>query len=296
VIRLRRIELFQNKTLPISTQDGIYLNIEEGKQFGEGLSGDYCFAEPFPHIVIDNFLPDDLIQKISDNFPKEKLASDVVFDMGYAGLHKRQIMPADCNGFIREVFGFFNSSAMINFLEGLTTIQSLIPDPHYVGGGFHETAQGGKLGIHADFRINDVLHLNRRINMIIYLNKNWKDEYGGHLELWDKDMQGVVHKVAPVFNRCVIFNTDADSFHGHPDPLTTPDGMTRRSIALYYYTASKRIYEDSVAHSTMYKARASDDAETKKEVRRLVMDNYMRDMTPPVFYRLYSKVMDKIRR
>jgi 2OG-Fe(II) oxygenase superfamily len=286
--------MFHQATLPISIDDGVNLSIENAKKYGEELSGDYCFAEPFPHIVIDNFLPDTLIEKVLDNFPLEKLQNDVMFESGYAGLHKRQVMPADCNGFIRELFGFFNSIAIVQFLESLTTIPSLIPDPHFVGGGFHETSKGGKLGMHADFRINDKLHLNRRINMIIYLNKDWKDEYGGHLELWDKKMQGKVHSIAPVFNRCVIFNTDADSFHGHPDPLTTPENITRKSIALYYYTASKRIYEDSVAHSTMYKARATDDAKTKKEVSRLVFDNYLQDLTPPIFFRLFRRVRDKL--
>ena len=286
--------MFHQATLPINIDDGVYLNIDAAKKYGEELSGDYCFAEPFPHIVIDNFLPDDLIEKILSNFPTEKLDNDVMFESGYAGLHKRQVMPIDCNGFIREVFGFFNSVSIIQFLESLTTIPALISDPHFVGGGFHETTKGGKLGMHADFRINYKLHLNRRINAIIYLNKDWKDEYGGHLELWDKNMQGKVHSIAPIFNRCVIFNTDADSFHGHPDPLTTPEGITRKSIALYYYTASKRVYEDSVAHSTMYKARANDDAATKKEVRRLVFDNYLQDLTPPIFSRIFRKVRDKI--
>ncbi|HSF72147.1 MAG TPA: 2OG-Fe(II) oxygenase [Methylotenera sp.] len=288
--------MFHQATLPITLEDGVYLNAKEAKQFGENLSGDYCFAEPFPHIVIDNFLPEALINKIIENFPTEKLEGDVVFNGGYAGLYKRQIMPADCNGFIREVFGFFNSHAIVEFLQSLTTIPSLIPDPYFVGGGFHETSTGGKLGIHADFRINDTLHLNRRLNVIIYLNRDWKDEYGGHLELWDKKMQGKVHTIAPIFNRCVIFNTDADSFHGHPDPLTCPETVKRRSLALYYYTASKRIYEDTVAHSTMYKARPDDDAATKKEVRELVFDNYLRDLTPPVFYRIFRKVKDKLKR
>lgn len=288
--------MFHQATLPIDLQDGVYLNLDDAKTLGESLSGDYCFAEPFPHIVIDDFLPKNLIDKICDNFPNEQLNNDVVFEMGYAGLHKRQVLPADCNGFIREVFGFFNSLPMLQFLESMTTIPSLISDPHYIGGGFHETSAGGKLGIHADFRINDKLHLNRRINIIIYLNKDWKDEYGGYLELWDKKMENKVHTIAPIFNRCVIFNTDADSYHGHPDPLTTPENVTRRSIALYYYTASKRIYEDTAAHDTMYKARANDDAATKKHVRKLVMDNYLRDLTPPIFYRISRRVIDKFGR
>lgn len=286
--------MFQQATLPIKIDDGVNLDFEDAKKYGEELSGQYCFAEPYPHIVIDNFLPSVFIEKILSNFPKNKLKNDVMFESGYAGLHKRQIMPADCNGYIREVFGFFNSTSIVQLLESLTTIPSLIPDPHFIGGGFHETSKGGKLGMHADFRINDKLHLNRRINMIIYLNKDWKDEYGGNLELWDKQMQHKVHAIAPVFNRCVIFNTDADSFHGHPDPLTTPDDITRKSIALYYYTASKRIYEDTVAHSTMYKARAHDDEATKKQVRGLVFDNYLQDLTPPIFSRFFRKVRDKL--
>ncbi len=282
------------ETLPINTEDSISLKMDDAKAFGEKLSGDYCFAEPFPHIVIDNFLPENLIEKVYNNFPSEKLDNDVVFEMGYAGLHKRQVLPSDCNGFLRDFFGFFNSNAIVTLLESLTTIPSLIPDPHFSGGGFHETSKGGKLGIHADFRVNDKLHINRRINMIIYLNKNWKEEYGGQLELWDKKMKSKVHSILPVFNRCVIFNTDADSFHGHPDPLTTPDNVTRKSIALYYYTASKRIYEDSVAHDTMYKSRPNEDGETKKHVRRLVLDNYLEDWIPPVLFRFYSRVRRKL--
>jgi 2OG-Fe(II) oxygenase superfamily len=288
--------MFHKMTLPISIQDGVNLNIKEAKESGESLSGEYCFAEPFPHIVIDDFLPQAFIDKILNNFPVEKLDNDVIFEIGYAGLHKRQVNPANCNGFIREVFGFFNSATVVQFLESLTTIPSLIPDPHFVGGGFHETSKGGKLGIHADFRINEALHLNRRINVIIYLNKEWKDEWGGKLELWDTKMKNVVHSIAPIYNRCVIFNTDADSFHGHPDPLLTPDNMTRKSLALYYYTASKRIYEDTVSHDTMYKARPSDDAETRKLVRSSTLDNYLKDMIPPFLFRVYRKVKDRLER
>ena len=192
------------------------------------------------------------------------LESDRVFDLGYAGLHKRQIQPEECNATARQIFQFFNSRPILQFLEGLTGIEGLIPDPYFVGGGYHETSKGGLLGVHADFRINDKLHLHRRLNMIIYLNEEWKEEWGGALELWDRSMKARQRAVAPLFNRCVVFNTDAQSFHGHPEPLATPAHVVRRSMALYYYTASKEIYGEVPSVSTMYQVRPGDDASTRR--------------------------------
>ena len=121
--------------------------------------------------------------------------------------------------------------------------------------------------------------------MLIYLNKNWDPDFGGNLELWDKGMKAKVDSVAPLFNRCVIFNTDSDSYHGHPDPLNTPNEITRKSIALYYYTASKKVYEDTPAHSTMYVARPSDSKHIKRQAAKLRLGNYIKDWLPPVAYR-----------
>ena len=280
--------------LPIDMTDGFKLDAASAKQIGESLAPEYCFAEPFPHIVLDNFLPTAVARHALDNFPLERLDSDRVFEMGYAGFHKRQVLPEECNAAARSLFHFFNSQPILDFLEALTTIQGLIPDPHFDGGGFHETASGGKLGIHADFRINERLHLNRRINMIVYLNEDWKDEYGGFLELWDRKMISVQRSVAPVFNRCVIFNTDADSFHGHPDPMRLPDGVLRRSIALYYYTASRAIYNETPNTDTIYRARPNDSADTHKEARALRFDQHLRQWVPPALLRYVFAVKRRI--
>lgn len=272
-------------TLPIEFSDGLHLDAGASRKIGESLSGAYAFAEPFPHLVADDFLPDAVARMALEHFPVQALSSDRVFEMGYAGLHKRQILPEDCDAAARQFFHFFNSRPVLEFLEGLTSIQGLIPDPYFNGGGFHETSRGGKLGIHADFRINDQLHLQRRLNVIIYLNEGWKPEWGGALELWDRKMQAKQVEVAPMFNRCVIFNTDADSYHGHPEPLESPDGVMRRSIALYYYTASKQIYQELPSQSTMYKARPSDDAETRREAFNLRLDQHLRQWIPPALQR-----------
>lgn len=282
-------------TLPINIADGLNLDSATAKEAGTHLHDTYVNAQPFPHIVIDQFLPDELINKILENFPKKKVSEEVVFDGGYLGHHKRQIPPAQCNGFNRELFAFFNSAPALKFLESISGIKGLLPDPYYNGGGFHEISRGGLLGIHADFRLNKQLNLHRRINLLIYLNEGWDEGWGGQLELWDKVMKNKVKGIFPFINRCVIFNTDADSYHGHPDALNCPDDITRKSIALYYYTASASILDEIPAHSTMYKARPEDTAATKLEARLLRLDNYISDLLPPFLSRFVFKVKNKIR-
>ena len=147
---------------------------------------------------------------------------------------KRQSDPNVGNRPIKELFIFFNSPPFLGFLENLTGINGLIPYSYFFGGGFQEISNSGKLGIHADFRIHEKLKLQRRINVLIYLNKSWSTQYGGNLEIWEKSMKNLCISVQPIFNRCVIFNTESNSFHGHPEPLKTPKNVARKSIALYY--------------------------------------------------------------
>ena len=255
--------------LPIDLSHGFLLDRGQERQIGASLSERYFSARPFPHVVLEDFLPEDIVHGLSEHFPKERLNSDVVFEVGYAGHHKRQILPLECDEFCRRAFDFFNAQPFLEFLEGLSGIEGLVPDPYFLGGGFHEIGRGGKLGIHADFRINNKLHLRRRMNVIIYLNQDWQEEYNGALELWSRDMKHAEKRIAPLWNRCVIFNTDADSWHGHPDPLATPEGVLRRSVALYYYTASKAIYEEVPNRSTMYVARPRDGSAVRREAKGL---------------------------
>jgi hypothetical protein len=286
-------------TLPIDHHDGIRMDASEARSLGALLAEDYAGADPFPHIVIDDFLPAELICKIREHFPLETLGSDTVFNLGYGGQHKRQVMPEDCDGFVREFFHFMNSRPMLQFLEGLTGIDALIPDPYFTGGGFHETSRGGKLGIHADFRIHEQLNLQRRMNLLIYLNEEWNDDWKGQLELWDTGMKECRAKVSPVWNRCVVFSTDANTWHGHPDELQTPERVKRRSIALYYYTASKNIYREVPSLSTMYQARPQDDVAIRREARGFRAEQYLRDWAPPIMVRAVHKLgrlPDKLRR
>lgn len=218
----------------------------------------YQEAIPFPHVVLDNLFPDEVLENILKEFPQNteewNTYSDTKQDKKFScedvdrmGPHTRQFL-YECN-----------SSLFIGFLELLTGITGLIPDPHYRGGGMHQTIHGGHLGIHADFNIYKRLGLYRRINMIIYLNKDWNESYGGALELWNHDMTVCEKSIPPVFNKTVIFNTDAHSYHGHPDPLNTPEDVSRKSLALYYYTSYRSESIAKKAHTTIFKKRPGKD-------------------------------------
>jgi len=167
------------------------------------------------------------------------------------GLNKIDLLPDT----IRTTINELNSPAFLEWLSVITGIKNLQKDEGLEGGGIHQSTRGGFLNIHADFTVHPH-HRNwqRRVNVLVYLNEDWKEDWGGKLELWDKKMKACEESVTPIFNRCVIFNTDADSYHGHPLPMTCPEGTYRRSIALYYYT----IEENPVRRATYYQARPGD--------------------------------------
>jgi Rps23 Pro-64 3,4-dihydroxylase Tpa1-like proline 4-hydroxylase len=215
---------------------------------------DYAQAQPFPHIVIDDFLPTEILDQVVAEFPKPEEVDWKSFNN--PAEKKLALKDESQMGFVsRSLLHELNSSIFVNFLESLTGIEGLIPDPHFWGGGLHQIKRGGYLKIHADFNLYSRLALDRRLNLLLYLNREWKEEYGGHFELWTKDMTRSEKRVLPVFNRCVIFSTTDFSYHGHPDPLNCPEGQTRKSLALYYYTNGRPSDEVSPLHTTLFQRR-----------------------------------------
>jgi 2OG-Fe(II) oxygenase superfamily len=237
----------------------------------------YADAEPFPHIAFDDFLPAEAVRRVVSEFPKPKAIDWVDFD----GARQKKLASKDetqVGEWTRLLLYQFNSSVFLSFLEELTGIEGLIPDPHFWGGGLHQIERGGFLKIHADFNKHPRLKLDRRLNLLLYMNEGWEEAYGGHFELWDKGMTRCVHRFLPIFNRCVIFNTTATSYHGHPDPLTCPEGTTRKSLALYYYS-NGRSDEVSQAHGTLYRRRPGERIAGMRRVR-----SFVKRLIPPIVF------------
>ena len=192
---------------------------------------------PFPHISISNFFDENFLRGVLNEFPNlsEKKRSE-------SWNNKNEVKFLNNN---YETFGpytrfcvdFLNSKIYLNFLQKITSIkEKLICDPYLSGGGLHEIKKGGLLKVHTDFNKHPTLNLDRRINVLIYLNENWKKDYGGCLELWDQKMEKCVKKISPEFNKMVIFSTTDFSNHGHPEPLNCLENLSRKSLALYYFS------------------------------------------------------------
>ena len=237
----------------------------------------YKNARPFPHIYFDDFLPVEAAEAALKDFPEPKQLTWTEFDkpterkLAFDEVEK---LPPS----VRDVLYFLNSRPMLQFLEVLTGIQGVISDPYYVGGGLHQIKPGGNLEVHADLNFHTKLKLDRRINVLVYLNKDWKEEYGGHFELWNRDMTAAEQKILPLFNRCAIFSTTSFSYHGHPTPLSCPPDRTRKSMATYYYSNGRPEEEVGDAHSTLFQARPG----VVVEKPRHTMKDVVVAVTPPI--------------
>lgn len=215
------------------------------KRFVEGHE-EYVNGNPFPHIALDEFVREEVIDTVVESFPAP--SADINWRQlvatgtdGEKVQYNKQGMPHlfKIPAVTRQLIWELNSSTFIRSLEKLTGIENLIPDPSLRGGGLHQVLPGGLLGVHADFTHHADYDLERRVNLLLYLNKDWQDEYEGHLELWNENASLCIKRIRPLAGRCVIFNTDADSYHGHPRALSCPQGMTRKSLAVYYYTLGR---------------------------------------------------------
>ena len=222
------------------------------------LKTQYATEYPFPHTVIDNFINEQFLNKAVNDLQyvdwgndtgEEKDTNQVKKLFSPYNIGMWDNMPEH----VTNLLNFLNSREVLKFLEELTGIPDLIPDREFYGGGIHRILPGGKLSVHADYNFHPITKLHRRVNLLLYLNKNWEEEWGGDLQLWNKDMSMCVKKILPIFNRAVIFNITSDAYHGHPGLLKSPEGVDRLSFALYYFTETRPENEITEPHMAVWK-------------------------------------------
>tara|TARA_B100000780_G_C21030263_1_gene413094 strand:+ start:39 stop:887 length:849 start_codon:yes stop_codon:yes gene_type:complete len=257
----------------------------------EEKKNDYLNANPFPSIILDDFFNVTFLNKVLEEFPD---LSKIDSSQNYKNINEVKYTNNVYKNFpntIKRLFDFMNSNFFLEFLQKITSIEEkLISDKDLNGGGLHEIKTGGKLKVHTDFSRHPTLDLDRRINILIYLNKNWDKNYGGDLEFWNQDMSLCKKKISPNFNKLVIFSTNDFSNHGHPDPINCPDNLSRKSIALYYFSKGRPISDlnnKNFKNKTYFKSRDGFVNETYNQNEKI--KNYLRKFK---FYK-YLKELEK---
>jgi len=257
--------------LAMNQEDVLSENFKNLEQIALKERKNYLNAKPFPNIIFKKIFNDDYLDIILNEFPDLLILNDT---QNYHVKNEIKLSNKNYDKFpptIKSFFDFLKSNLFLTFLQNLTSIkEELVADPHLEGGGLHEIKRGGTLKIHTDFNRHPFLDLDRRINVLIYLNKDWKDSYGGHLEFWNQDMSKCEKKILPSFNTMAIFSTTDFSNHGHPELLNCPKEMSRKSLALYYFSSGRPKNEILSRHKknrTYYKNRigVKDDADENKQ-------------------------------
>jgi Rps23 Pro-64 3,4-dihydroxylase Tpa1-like proline 4-hydroxylase len=239
----------------------------------------YKDAKPYPHIIFKNFFNKNFLNEVLKEFPD---LSKSKFSMKYANKNEVKFANNDKKNFKKNtklLFQYLNSSKFLKFIEKISLIkEKILADQTLSGGGLHEIKKGGVLKVHTDFSKHPTKNLDRRINVLIYLNKKWKKNYGGYLELWDKDMKKCIKKILPTFNTMVVFSTNDFTNHGHPKHLKCPKTTSRKSVATYYFSKGRpkneitNIYKKN---TTEFKNRTGikDDVSVKNDYFKNILRN-----------------------
>ena len=209
------------------------------KYFGEWIKNidklkiKYNSALPFEHIKIDNFLKKEYAEEIFKNFPTD-------FENWHKYYNPLEVKYANddienMNKSIKNLFYLLSTDKLIKVFSEITGITDLEYDPYLHGAGLHSHPRYGRLNMHLDYEKHIILkNKQRRLNIILFLTKDWKKEWNGDNQLWDKEMKECKVKTYPKFNSAIIFKTDEITWHGLPEKIMCPKGKYRKSFAYYY--------------------------------------------------------------
>jgi hypothetical protein len=238
----------------------------------EDLQAEYKSARPFPYLVLDDLFPAEILDALIEEMPP--LSSEKWVHERHERFVKSNLRSAaDLAERSYQFISVLHSAAFLYFLSEITGIKSLLGDPYLSGGGYHVVPEGGKFDVHADRNTDHNSGLERRLSMLIYLNKNWKPEYGGQLELWNQKGTRCEKVIEPIFNRTVIFEIGDKNFHG-VRPVVGGYGLSRQAFVVYFHTVGK----DLVFHNSIY-------APTIYQAKKSLVKRVAKEALPPFLFR-----------
>lgn len=264
------------------------LDFERLQASREELRSAFASGDPIRHAVIEDFLRPQAAQRAARAFPKpEEMA--IAFE-GLAEVKNAEQALHRLDPVYGEIFAALRAPQFVQWLSYVTQIPDLVDDPQLHGGGLHQGPDGSYLDVHADFNIHPQLGLYRRLNLLIYLNPRWEPQWQGYLELWSRDMQECRQYIEPKFNRCLIMETHDYAFHGYKE-LRLPAGVTRKSLASYYYSPGRSEKQTEEEHNTLFQLRPEQQRSTGVQLffRRLIA------LSPPALRPAGRAIRDVLR-
>ena len=249
----------------------------------EELSASYRDAKPFPHVVIDDLFAPPVLEallaemagmggekwkQVDQDSRERTLRMKSAAHMGPAG---------------ERLLGIVHSAAFLYFLSEVTGIPSLLPDPYLNGGGYAQMRRGDYFNVHSDRNVAYDTGMLRRLALIVFLNKDWRADYEGRLELWNHEATRCEATVEPLFNKTVIFEVANPNYHGVPVPLACPSDRMRRSFIVYYHTVGKPGDAEVKPHTSLFAPRSHG-------TNRMTPRQFARDVTPPFLVRWLRKL------
>ncbi len=216
----------------------------------------FLSASPFKHLAMEDFFEPSFAERLLAEFPRfdPELARNEMGKIANKAVNTRirEISPA-----YRELYDIIGGKYFLELMSHISGIPDLILDPKMYGGGTHENRHGQELDPHVDFNYDEAQQLHRRLNVIVYLNKDWKTEWGGAIEIHSNPRDPATNQIRafdPIFNRCVMFETNEISWHGFPkiDLPPAERDRSRKSISIYLYTHTRPAEEIAPMHGTFY--------------------------------------------
>ncbi|HLM97924.1 MAG TPA: 2OG-Fe(II) oxygenase [Bryobacteraceae bacterium] len=216
----------------------------------------FLHRDPFKHVVIESFFEPSFAERLLADFPSfnPRLATN---ELGLTARKAVNTNIREISPVYQQLYEAIGSKPFLDLVSRISGISDLILDPRMYGGGTHDNQHGQELDPHVDFNYDEAQKLHRRLNLIVYMNKEWSGDWGGALEIHSNPRDPATNRISsydPLFNRCVMFETNERSWHGFPKiDLPEPKRhLSRKSISIYLYTKDRPADEIAPMHGTFY--------------------------------------------
>ena len=197
------------------------------------------------HFICDDILPEDIALQVYKKFPDNNILTrnKSLRESKYVGANVDNFDPI-----VTSTIFAFQSEEVINIIEKITGLGDLVPDPSLYAAGISSMMNGDFLRPHLDNAMNGEMTLWRNFNLLYYLSPGWKEDDGGHLELWPDGPGNKRISISPKFNRLVLMHTHAKAWHSvSPIKSNSP----RICVSNYYFSKNKPS-EDTIFHVTSF--------------------------------------------